>query len=121
MVNTLWGKAAEASAAVHKMEELNKLQNNIIFETEETFGQIRDGVEEVKENTEEERRQMEKLMSANMEIVESIHTISAVTQEVTANISQTQEITTNNNMLVNDVSVLAQKLENKVSELKSYV
>ena len=32
MVNTLWGKAAEASAAVHKMEELNKLQNNIIFD-----------------------------------------------------------------------------------------
>ena len=121
MVNTLWGKAAEASAAVHKMGELNKVQNNIIFETEAAFGQIRDGVEEMKGNTEEERRQMEKLMSANMEIVESIHTISAVTQEVTANTSQTQEITTNNNVLVNDVSVLAQKLGDKVSELKSYV
>ena len=93
----------------------------IIYETDTAFGKIRDGVEEVRRNVDEEKVQMERLMSANAEIVESIHTISAVTQEVTANTNQTQEITMDNGEIVNQVTLIAQELSGRVTELASYI
>lgn len=120
MVNTLREKAAEAVDAVQKMAELNKLQNEIIHDTDAAFGEIRIGVAEVKQNTDEEKKQMEKLLTANAQIVESIHTISAVSEEVLANTNQTQEITAENEEAVSQAAVLAKKLGDRVVKLKSY-
>ena len=121
MVGTLREKAQEASDAVLRMGELNREQNEIIFETDAAFGKIRDGVEEVQRNVDEENAQMELLMSANAGIVESIHTISAVTEEVTANTNQTQDITAANREAVEQVTRIAQDLGRRVAELNSYI
>ncbi len=121
MVGTLREKAQEASDAVLRMGELSREQNEIIFETDAAFGKIRDGVEEVQRNVDEENAQMELLMSANAGIVESIHTISAVTEEVTANTNQTQDITAANREAVEQVTRIAQDLGRRVAELNSYI
>ncbi len=121
MVGMLREKAQEASDAVLRMGEMNREQNEIIFETDAAFGKIRDGVEEVQRNVDEENAQMELLMSANAGIVESIHTISAVTEEVTANTNQTQDITAANREAVEQVTRIAQDLGRRVAELNSYI
>lgn len=120
MVGSLRDKAEDAVRAVQRMAELNEQQNGIIFDTEANFDTIRLAVEKVKCDTDEEKEQMERLLSANAQIVESIQTISAVSEEVMANTAQTQEVTEENQRAVSEVTGLAQELEEKVLELKSY-
>lgn len=120
MVNTLKKKAGEVAEAVQKMAELNNFQNDIIRDTDTAFGEIRTGVSEVKQNTDKEKHQMEKLLSANAQLVESVQTISSVSQEVMANALQTQEITKDNKEAVIQAAAFAKELGGKVKELKSY-
>lgn len=61
---------------------------------------------------------MEELTGANAEIVNSIQTTSAVTEEVTAHAAETVDISRNNqesvshiNMLVGELNVEAEKLK----------
>ncbi|MBQ9118985.1 MAG: hypothetical protein IJY09_02875 [Lachnospiraceae bacterium] len=121
MVNTLREKAEQAAEAVQKMAELNREQNDIIFDTDAAFGGIRDGVEKVKNNAELESRHMSKLLEANGQIVESVHTISAVSEEVMANTNETQEIAQNNREAVERVTTYSKELNERVEELRSYV
>ncbi len=120
MVDTLRNKAAEASSAVARMAQLNEQQNSIIFETEADFDVIRAAVENVKQDTDEEKAQIEKLLLANAQIVESIQTISAVSEEVMANTAQTQEVTEQNERAVDEMNGIARELGQKVRELRSY-
>lgn len=120
MVGMLRDKAQEASAAVARMAQLNEQQNGIIFETEADFGVISSAVENVKRDTDEEKEQIGKLLLANAQIVESIQTISAVSEEVMANTTQTQEVTEQNERAVDEMNGVARELSNRVAELRSY-
>lgn len=121
MVSTLKEKAEEALHAVATMTELNQVQNEIIYVTDSMFGQIRKGMEQAKENTDAETKCMADLMTANAQIVESVHTISAVCQEVMANTNETQEITHTNRSAVEKVAEYSKELGERVEELRSYV
>lgn len=121
MVNKLRDNAREASVAVDTMAKLNASQNEIIFETEHTFTQIQDGVAQVHQNVAQEMEQMGEMLTSNAEIVESIHTISAVTQEVTANSNQTEEITDQSRNIAGAMMELAEELITRVSELRAYI
>ena len=120
MVETLSEKAEEAASSVARMAELNAQQNSIIFDTEEDFEAIRLAVVNVKRDTDEEMEQIGKLLTANAKIVESIQTISAVSQQVMANTAQTQEVTEQNGHAVDEMNSLARALAQRVAELKSY-
>lgn len=121
MVGTLREKASEAVSAVTRMAELNTQQNGIIFTTGADFDVIRLAVEDVKRDMDEENGQIEKLISANAQIVESIQTISSVSEEVMASTAQTQEITEQNGHAVDGMNILARELERRVVELRSYM
>lgn len=120
MVDALRDKAAEATCAVEKMAGMNAEQNSIIFETGKGFDVIRSAVENVKRDMDEEKEQIERLLAANAQIVESIQTISAVSQQVMANTAQTQEVTGQNERAVEEMNALAHELEQRVAELRSY-
>ena len=84
------------------------------------FEAIRLAVVNVKRDTDEEMEQIGKLLTANAKIVESIQTISAVSQQVMANTAQTQEVTEQNGHAVDEMNSLARALAQRVAELKSY-
>lgn len=121
MVNTLREKAEDAVIAVEKMASLNNEQNRIIFETDEAFTQIQEGMGIVRDNVTKEMNRMEEMMTANSEIVESIHTISDVTQKVTENSSETEQITTENRETAQAMMEMARTLESRITELKQYI
>lgn len=121
MVGTLREKASEAALAVARMAELNTQQNDIIFATGADFDVIHSAVENVKRDMDEESEQIKKLVLANAQIVESIQTISAVSEEVMANTAQTQEVTEQNGRAVDGMNTLARELERRVVELRSYM
>ncbi len=120
MVGALRDKMEEASESVTDMARLNEQQNSIIFETAADYNVIRLAVLEVKQDTSEEKEQIEKLFSANAQIVESIQTISAVSEEVMANTAQTQEVTAQNERAVTEMNTLTEELVRRVAELRSY-
>ena len=120
MVGALRDKMEEASESVTDMARLNEQQNSIIFETAADYNVIRLAVLEVKQDTSEEKEQIEKLFSANAQIVESIQTISAVSEEVMANTAQTQEVTAQNERAVTEMNTLTEELVRRVAEPRSY-
>ncbi len=121
MVSTLKQNAEEALSAVGSMTELNKEQNEIIYATDGMFGQIRQGMKQAKANTDTEIQCMSELMSANAQIVESVHTVSAVSEEVMSNTAETQEIAHANRDAAERVAKYAKELGERVEELRSYV
>lgn len=121
MVGALRDKMEETLGSVTDMAQLNEQQNSIIFETEADYDLIRSAVSEVKRDTDDEKEQIEKLLLANSQIVESVQTISAVSEEVMANTAQTQEVTEQNERAVTEMNALAEELVRRVTELRSYI
>ncbi|HAF26683.1 MAG TPA: hypothetical protein DCG85_05140 [Lachnospiraceae bacterium] len=61
------------------------------------------------------------LAMANDEIVNSIQTISAITEEVTAHASNTYDSSEQNKQIVEHINTLVTELNADAEELKSYI
>ena len=121
MVHALSEKAAEASRVVGTVTELNKEQNEVIYATEQMFADINESVAAVNENVLAQTECMTALVASNAEIVESVHTVSSITVEITAGSQQTQAAARDNADIVEDMNGLAKRLAGKTESLHAYV
>lgn len=102
--------ALDASDAVNAMAEASDKQSDIILSTEKYLKNIDASIAQVYDKSKIQANQINEIDQSNRDIVESIQTISAVSEEVTANSQQTLEITENSRNTV-------ELLQNKVTEL----
>ena len=108
MVNTI-------ERLLHAGEEESKCA----AETAESFKQISESVETIKKHTADLDAAVSQLAAANTEIVNSISTASAVTEEVTAHATGTYEISKKNQEIVGKINQLVEDLNEDAEHLKA--
>ena len=106
-------------AAVDVVTESNRANTESTRLVTENFAGITHGTEDIGKQTEELLNTVAELEAANADIVESIQTISAITEEVSAHANETYNACESNTLLVEsvtkvvgDLSEEAQKLQN---------
>lgn len=92
------------SGAVSQVTESNQSYAVSAQAVSESFGKIAERTEVIGKQTEEMDQSIQSLESANADIVQSIQTISAITEEVTAHSGETYNACEENGLMVNDVA-----------------
>ncbi|MBQ9199830.1 MAG: hypothetical protein IJ141_06580 [Lachnospiraceae bacterium] len=118
LLNRLTSGANAASTAVDNAVEAGNNQNSLILSTRMTFEQIRDTISDVAENAKQEAESIENLLAVNTELVSSVETISAISEEVTATSQQAHEMAQKNVRLSDDMKTSIERLSASVNELK---
>ena len=115
--------ASEVEASVdngtevtEKLENLNQYMDGINEEktgasnAEESFESIEDNTRAIQKNADTLSRSISELQNANKEIIDSIQTISAISQQVSAHAGETMQAEEENLNVMQDVSAIMQKL-----------
>ena len=93
-------------------------QNETTEKTAESFTVIEKNSDNVYGHSNELAAYVTKLADANKKIVDSISTISAISEEVAAHASDTLSATESNNVIVEELAALSRQLETLAQELK---
>lgn len=88
--------------------------------TSESFEQISRSVGKISAHSNDMNRSVKDLAKANEEIVDSIQTISAITEEVTAHANSTYSSSEQNRQIAERIHSLVNHLDADAAELKSY-
>ena len=102
---------------IAEMTELNSQQNEETTKAVQIFQDISDSSKHSKEITEQCKEQFSLLSEANKQIVDSIATVSAVSEEVTANTVQAKGIAENNTAMATNANEATQKLNESLNSL----
>lgn len=105
----------EVSSSMISMIEI---QNETTEKTAESFTVIEKNSDNVYGHSNELAAYVTKLADANKKIVDSISTISAISEEVAAHASDTLSATESNNVIVEELAALSGQLETLAQELK---
>lgn len=108
IVAQLKDTSAQAVTAVETMTAISEEQTAAILQTESAFHSINDSVSKMAEDLSIQSSQMQQLEESNHQIIESISTISSVSEEVTATASSTMEISENTLSTTEDVKKLVE-------------
>ena len=93
-------------------------QNETTEKTAESFTVIEKNSDNVYGQSNELAAYVTKLADANKKIIDSISTISAISEEVAAHASDTLSATESNNVIVEELAALSGQLETLAQELK---
>lgn len=105
--------------ALDSLIEGNRLQNESAHITQGSFEKIVDSITSIRENSVNLSDIVSNLANANQEIVESVQTISAITEEVSAHSNGTCQTTEHNERVVEDVLVIVEGMTRKAEKLKA--
>lgn len=123
-INGLIGNiATQLDAMVATIEQLLSMgqeESQCAQETSQSFAQITRNVEEIHTHSNELDDIVRKLATANDEIMASIETISAMTEEVTAHATGTYANSEQNQQIVANINELVDDLSSDAQQLKSY-
>lgn len=119
LINNISAELEEVVSVVSYLMDNNKLQSIAATETASSFETIASRVSDIRHQTKEMTDIVGQLSVSNESIVESIQTISAATEEVTAHSNITLECSEENSSIVgevgnivNELQVLADRLNN---------
>ena len=117
IISELREEAMEVSNAIEEMKSISEQQNDMILQAGEAFRNVKMSVGDVTECAKVQEKQMTDINEANAKIVESIQTISAISEEVTAGTQQTLDITEKNQDVVSEVNEAVHSLQMNMDEL----
>ena len=106
-------------AAINTLVESNRLQNESAEVTSGSFDKIVESARMIRTDSGELSNIVGRLATANNEIVESIQTISAITEEVSAHSTTTCSTTEENRRTVDGVQELVRKMIGAADSLKN--
>ena len=105
--------------SINSLVESNRLQNDSAHITQGSFEKIVDSIQSIRDNSSNLSDIVGKLVSANHEIVESVQTISAISEEVSAHSTNTCEATEQNEKIVEEVQNLVEGMTQNAEKLKA--
>jgi len=114
-------QSAIMTDTIEKLLDIGEKESACAELTAQSFRMISGNVDEINRYSEDMTRTVSNLASANTEIVGSIETISAITQEVTAHASTTYSGSEENSKIVTHINELVNELSGDAAELKSYI
>ena len=104
--------------AINSLVESNQIQNQSANVTSESFDKIVESARRIRDNSDNLTEIVGKLATANNEIVDSIQTISAISEEVSAHSTTTCEATEENQQILNDVRNIVNDMNQAADRLK---
>ena len=107
----------EVVEVINRLMDNNKRQSAVATETAATFETIADKTADISHQSIEHAHLIKGVANSNEAIVESIQTISAVTEEVTAHSNQTLECSEENTNIVNEVGEIIENLHRLAEHL----
>jgi methyl-accepting chemotaxis protein len=119
LINNISSELGEVVNVINYMMDNNKLQGVAATETASSFETIAVKTADIKKRTEELAGLLAELATSNEYIVESIQTISAATEEVTAHSNETLESSEENSTIVNDVGDIVSHLQELAERLNA--
>lgn len=119
LISNIAAEMTEVASAITNLVDSNRLQNESAKTAAENFEKIVTNSDDIKKNSKQLSKIVDLLEKTNQEIVESIQTISAITEEVTAHSSTTYEITEGNREVVKDVKDIVEEMISNSDKLKA--
>ena len=119
LISDISGNVTEVVSALDSLIEGNRVQNESAHITQESFTKIVDSIGAIHDNSTNLSDIVGKLVKANHEIVESVQTISAITEEVSAHSNGTCQTTEHNERIVEEVLELVEGMNEKAEKLKA--
>ncbi len=124
-INRLIGEiTSQLDTMVNTIEHLLKAgedESECALETARSFGIISENVDDIQNQSANLDNLVDKLAKANEEIMQSIETISAMTEEVTAHANQTYSNSEENQRIVSHINFLVEDLNGSAEELKQHI
>ena len=119
LIGAVTSELNQVRDAVKVLEENTEAQDAKVGELSNSLMSIKDMTFNIVEKTSGLEQMIEKLSTANGDIVQNIQTISAITEEVTAHSSETLHTCRENQRIVDEVSRITAKLNVDAGELKN--
>lgn len=119
LINNIYEELENVTKTINQAVENNKLQNKYAHDTANGFSDIEQRANQIKKSTKTLGGAITELASANESIVDSIQTISAITEEVSANSTETYKTSEKNEDIVLDIIKHMEELNNKAKELEA--
>ena len=107
--------------SMENFRNINKEQTKLIRSTLEVFKQTSEDVNLVEKSADHVNKNMEEILSANRHIVDSISSISALTEETMASVEETNSILSQNVTEIETTKKLATELIEGSMTLKKYL
>lgn len=117
VIQSVSEKLGIAMKAVDQLMKSNAKQNESATAAADSFEKIADSTNQVDEQNGRLDRAMEQLAAANGVIVESIQTISAIMEEVSAHSQETYSVSERNTKIVGEVERLVEDLSSQAKRL----
>lgn len=119
LINNISSELEEVVAVVNYLMDNNKLQSIAATETASSFETVASRVADIREQAKEMTEIVVDLANSNESIVESIQTISAATEEVTAHSNVTLECSEENSSIVDEVGEIVCELQSLANRLNN--
>ena len=120
LINGVVSETETMVATIGELLEAGEEEGKCAGKTADSFTEISGIVDIIKELTSNLDSVVESLSNANKEIVNSIQTTSAVTEEVTAHATQTCTVSEENQRIVRHINEIVGSLNEDARELKEY-
>ena len=118
LIKNISDKGKDMTKSVNNLIKSNMEQASSASQTASNFNVITEGIEMINGQSIKLNEVVADLATANKVIVDSIQTISAITEEVSAHTSETYGIGEENRNIVNDINSLVSSLNKDVVKLQ---
>lgn len=119
LISNITTEMNNVAKAITRLVENNKIQNESAAVTAASFEKIVENSAAIKDDSTQLSKIVDVLENSNKEIVESIQTISAITEEVSAHSSTTCETTEVNQEIVKEVQEIVEEMMQNADKLKA--
>lgn len=119
LIGTVTSELNQVTDAVRVVEENTEAQDKKTEDLSKSLRDIMDMTVTIAQKTTGLEKMIEKLASANGDIVQNIQVISAITEEVTAHSTETLNTCKENQEIVGEVSRITARLNENAHDLKS--
>ncbi len=121
LIATISSQLGTMVDTIERLLATGEKESVCVGQAAESFALISENVSEIQSHSDNMNLSVNNLADANEEIVNSIQTISAITEEVTAHASNTYSGSEQNRTIVERINTLVEELDSDATELKSYI
>ena len=120
IIEELQQKTKLSSDVVKKLLESNAKESELVENTRFVFDEIDNKVQDIEERTNKVDKEIKEVLMANEGIVESIMSISGVSEETTANSEETLALSSEHGNMASEAIKVIDRLKEVTEELKSH-
>jgi methyl-accepting chemotaxis protein len=119
LISDITSQIDDMVSTIKNLLSAGEQESKVASDTEQNFASIAKNIDEISTHSKKLSGTVSELSVANKTIVDSIQTISAITEEVSAHATETYNISENNQKIVDSVLNVVNTLESDAKKLKA--